>query len=326
MQISAMNVNNVLDAIEGGQSVSAVRTMQSETDDHWHRLSSKAYAASLSKARKERKKNEKKRFTSVTSTDQVGEVVAINEELAKYALHIPILSTQQDVVAIKECMGGLPSSESKILNIIGDLTMNPRYRVMQKKGRFEFLKPFKNTSVFIDAATLCFYRKNYVSCYFTLAPVIEGVILRWMGFEDGDTKPEFEELRKFFNISHRRQPHPLNTEFHNVFTKVAHLVLNQHFFRPTTNGESYKDFNRHIASHLLKSSIFTTRENCIRLFLLLDTMTEIYVYEQREEDARWHLKDADMTEEIAIFSSLILECGNQSAEQRILNATSRSSS
>jgi len=199
--------------------------------------------------------------------------------------------------------------------------MNPRYRVMQKKGRFESLDPFKNTSIFIDAATLCFYRENFVSCYLTLVPVIEGVILRWMGFQDGDTKPKFEELRKFFELFHRRQPHPWNTEFHGIFNRVCHLVLNKHFFRHTTNGESHNDFNRHIATHLLRTSKFATKDNCIRLFLLLDTMSEIYVLEQRRKDVRRDLKNEDMADDIAIFTSLFVGSTTHSAEYQILNPT-----
>lgn len=321
MRITKQNANEVHEAIESGQPVSEIRDELSNSEDHWHRLSSKAYAASLVKEKKERKSNEKKRFISVTSTEEVKLILEINEVLSDYALLIPIFSTQRDLDIIKRRISELPNSAAEILNFIGNVTMDPKYRVMQKKGRFESLEPFQNTSIFIDAATLCFYRENYVSCYLTLVPVIEGAILRWMGFEDGDSKPDFKEIRKFFNVSHRRQPHPWNTEFHNIYSKVSHLVLNKHFFRPTDNGESFNDFNRHVASHLLKTSQFATRENCIRLFLLLDTMSEIYVLEQRKNDVRRDLKDAGMANEVAIFSSLFLGSENQSAEYQILIST-----
>jgi len=73
------DANIVLDAIEGGQSVSEARDTYSQSGDHWHKLSSKTYAASLARERKERKQNEKKRSTSVTSTTEVKGILEINE-------------------------------------------------------------------------------------------------------------------------------------------------------------------------------------------------------------------------------------------------------
>jgi hypothetical protein len=137
--------------------------------------------------------------------------------------------------------------------------MHPKIRVMQKKGRFEEFEYFKKFVPLIDAATLSFYRINFISSYLTLTPIIEGIIIRWMGYSDGDEKPEFEDIRKFFKNSHRRQPCPSNILFHDIYKKACDKILNQHFYRPSDRGSFYANFNRHVASHLLNDNQFATK-------------------------------------------------------------------
>ncbi|MCW2261028.1 hypothetical protein EDF67_107126 [Sphingobacterium sp. JUb78] len=95
----------------------------------------------------------------------------------------------------------------------------------------------------------------------TLMPIIEGVLIRWAGYDGTSKKPDYEKLRKFFTNSHLRQPSPWNIAFHNVYCKICSSIISNHFFLPTTEGFAHNNFNRHFASHLLGEENFATREN-----------------------------------------------------------------
>lgn len=138
-----------------------------------------------------------------------------------------------------------------------------------------------------------------------------------MGYDETGPKPEFEEIRKFFNKSALRQPLPYNILFHNVYIKACHKILNHHFYKPTTTGNSWANFNRHVASHLINSNPFGTKQNCIRLFMLLDVMTEIYVYESRIDDPRFGIKDNQIKRDIDIYEATIIENTRMTPERLI---------
>jgi hypothetical protein len=195
-------------------------------------------------------------------------------------------------------------------------------RILQKKGRIEEFDYFKVFSKLIDAAIISYYRTNFISCYLTLLPVIEGIIIRWMGYTENDSKPEFEDIRKFFKNSAVRQPCPSNIQFHNVYAKVCDKILNNHFYKPTTAGNSHSNFNRHVASHLLNNDQFATKENCVRLFILLDTMTEIYLYESRISDPRFNLTNEAISADILNYNMILLENLKTTPENLILNTNS----
>lgn len=245
----------------------------------------------------------------------------MNEKLGEYALLLPIFSTNRELKAINNLIGELPKTEGEIIKIIGRVTFNPRLRALQKKGRIEKFDYFKTFSKIIDAAILSYYRTNYTSCYLTLLPVIEGVVIRWMGYTESSTKPEFEYVRKFFKNSAQRQPCPYNILFHDVYAKACDKILNNHFYKPTTNGNSWANFNRHVASHLLNDSPFETKENCIRLFILLDAMTEIFVYESRTNDPRFNVGNDEIENDIALYGTVIVDNLKTTPEQTMFGIT-----
>lgn len=322
MANSTTKANEIIKLIEGGQTVDSVKTTVSKTPSEWYNYSSKAYNVSLEKGKKERKNIESKPHVSATTNNEVQEIINLNEKLSDFALLLPIFSTMGDLIGLKDLVKNLPASESEIIIQIGKVTMHPRLRVMQKQGRFEIYEHFKIFSKLIDAAVLSFYRTNFISCYLTLLPVIEGIIIRWMGYTESGVKPEFEDIRKFFKNSAQRQPCPHNILFHNIYTKACDKILNNHFYKPTTtSGVSYANFNRHVASHLLNNDQFGTKENCIRLFILIDAMTEIFLYESRINDPRFNLRNEDMAKDIEAFSSVIVENTNNTPEHIILGTS-----
>lgn len=314
---STIEANKILNLIEQGESISSVKEKTSYSKDEWFKYSSKAYNIHLTKVKKERKGIEKKRHVSATSNNQVLEIIDLNEILADYALLLPIFSTNGEFLAIKSLSDNLPESEPEIIKIIGKVTLHPRLRALQKKGRIEQFEHFKIFSKLVDAAILSYYRTNFISCYLTLLPIIEGVIIRWMGYTNSDTKPEFEDVRKFFKRAAQRQPCPHNILFHNIYVKACDKILNEHFYKPTTSGNSWANFNRHVASHLLNDDQFGTKDNCIRLFVLLDAMTEVFLYEKRINDPRFSVKNDQIAEDIELFGTVILDNTNKTPEQII---------
>ena len=275
-------------------------------DYEWFRVSNKAYNLYLQDEKKENKKREKRPHVSSTTNSKIVDILHLNEKLSSYALGIPISATAVELAEIEKLAKDLPSSEKKIILLIERFNMHPTWRARQKQGRFNKYDAFKEFDKIVDAGLHCYYQENYISCFLTLVPVIEGVLLRWNRYFGVGEKPGFEDYRKFFRQGHQRQPCPSNIQFHKIFSEVCHKIINKTLYKPTQNGDAYGDFNRHLALHLLKPSNFGTKSNCIRLFVLLDFMSEIYWYEGKFHDPRWDLKSKELEEDIEVYANLII--------------------
>ena len=319
MSKSTTKAEKILNLIEKGLSVETIKDQVSSNLDEWHKYSSKAYNISFEKVKKERKNSESKKFESKASSDQIDEILSVNDQLSDYGLLLNIFTTHPEVEKMKELLSDYEKNEVAILQYIERITMHPRLRVLQKKGRITQFDYFKDFTKLIDSATLSYYRSNFIGCYLTLIPVIEGIIIRWMGYTENDSKPEFEKIRKFFRKSHLRQPNPTNILFHKVYTEVCDKIINNHFFKPTSAGKAYKDYNRHIASHLLNNNEFATKDNCLRLFILIDAMTEIYFYESKKNDPRFSVSNHEISEEIELFTKIMITQNQHSPENILLN-------
>ncbi|WP_342329046.1 hypothetical protein [Pedobacter sp. FW305-3-2-15-E-R2A2] len=307
----------LIEKLKNGTPLEQAKNELEIKNERWFAISAKTYALYLADAEEQRDKDMLKQNVSATSNQEIQQVLALNKKLADYALLLYSLATMADVEYLSSLSEALPESEMKIIESLSKKSMHPGFRARQKKGRFETLLPFKPFVQIIDAALICFYRQNYISAYLTLAPVIEGVLLRWAGYSGTGNKPEFDDHRKFFKRSHIRQPCPSNVLFHNVFNKVCDKILNDHLFKPTQSGDSHSNFNRHLAAHLLNDNHFATWENCNRLFLLLDTMTEIYLYETREPDPRFDVHPDNIKTDVEMYAGLILDMQPTKVTERI---------
>lgn len=319
MSKAKKKAEQIISEIEKGKSIPYLKENLSENADEWHRFSSKAYNLNKERAKQKRNIDEKTPNIICTSNDQIKDVLEINDIISDYALLLPIFCTLSEVSLIKKLISQLPTSENKIIDVIGNMTMHPRLRLLQQKGRIEKFEYFKPFTKLIHASTLSYFRENYISSYLTLIPVIEGIIIRWMGFEEDKEKPDFEGIRNFFKNSHTRQPSPTNILFHNVYAQACDKILNKHLFKPTSLGKPFADFNRHIASHLLNDRTFATKQNCIRLYILIDAMTEIFLYESKISDPRFKLTDENLKPEIEIYSKVFLSQYENNAENLLLN-------
>ncbi|WP_429209929.1 hypothetical protein [Aeromonas veronii] len=300
----------VVDFISNGGTVCEIKDVEAIDDSAWHRISSKAYDLHLIDSRKKRAEDEKKENVSCTSNDEFKEILLLSSELADYALSLPSVSTMNDFKTLQKLMLKMPLNEHKVIDIIERITMNPKIRALQKKGRFEHFSVFKEFSTIIDAAVISYYRKNYISSYLTLVPVIEGILLRWLGYSGVGKKPEFEDLRNFFSNSHVRQPCPGNALFYDIYIKACDKLLKEHLYKPSDKGSAYSNFNRHLAAHLLSDSEFATQDNCVRLFNMIDVMTEIFYYETHCNDPRFSLKRGEISLELENYEKLITQSYN----------------
>lgn len=318
---SDIKADEIIKLLEEGKSVQEVKTIVSSTPDEWYRFSSKAYAKNLKKDREQRSVREKQKTIGITSEQDVSRFTDLNDVLADHALLLPVFSTMGDFDQIQSLIARLPSSEPQIIKELARVNLHPKFRLLQRKGRFENFEYFKPFVKMIDAAQLSYYRTNFIACYMTLCPIVEGIIIRWMGFQEGAEKPDFEVIRGFFKNSSQRQPCPGNAVFHDINIKACDKILNNHFYRPTSSGDSYNNFNRHLASHLLNDNQFATQQNCVRLFILLDAMTQVFLYEKKITDPRFIMGNAEISKDLDTYFEIIRENIRATPENQILGTS-----
>ncbi|WP_342450523.1 hypothetical protein [Acinetobacter nosocomialis] len=298
----------VIESLKDKSSVQEVKKQICNDDNaDWDRVSQKAYALYLENERQQRKVDEKNRCVIVTSLDDINGIIQLNNQLLEYALVLPSTVTLTDVLNIQELISDMPANEHKIIDAFASIIMDPIIRARQKKGRFEHFPPFKSFVHIIESAVISYYRGNFIGSYLTLIPVVEGVMLRWLGYFGTGKKPTFPDLKTFFSNSYQRQPCPGNVLFHDVFSKACDKLLTEHLFKDSQEGDAYSNFNRHLASHLLSDSQFATRENCVRLFLFVDLMSELYLYETYCSDPRFYLSGEDVSLELNEYLKLMAQ-------------------
>lgn len=310
--------------IEGLKRKSSVQDIKKQicNDDSadWKIVSKEAYDLYLEEARQQRKVDEKTRHVIVTSLEEIDDLIQLNNNLVQYALSLPSTVTGADVTNIQKLISDMPANEHKIIDAFASIIMNPVMRARQKKGRFEHFGPFKSFVNIIESSVISYYRGNFIGSYLTLIPVVEGVLLRWLDYFGKGKKPKFGDLKMFFRDSYQRQPCPGNVLFYDVFSKACDKLLTEHLFKDSQEGDAYSNFNRHLASHLLSDSQFATRENCVRLFLLLDLMSELYLYEAHcGGDPRFKLSDEDISLEFNQYLKLMAQL--HSPERVLLSVT-----
>lgn len=319
MATTEQKANEVIRLItEEEEEVMNVQALYPDREE-WFSVSNKAYQLYLKKERRNNKLLQKQRHVSSTSNSTIQDWVTLNETLSRFALGIPVSATTSELRYVQEQAVHLPKTELLILDYLERYNMSPRWRAIQHVGRFQKFDAFKEFASIINAGLICYYRRNFISCFLTLAPVIEGVLLRWVDYKGVGEKPDFEDFRKFFRKSAERQPCPYNIQFHQVFSKVCDSILNKHLYKPSHRGSAHADFNRHLAIHLMKESSFGTKSNCIRLFILLDLMSELYFYEKRIFDSRNKLTGPDFKKEFDVYSGLSVAQAPNAAENMLLS-------
>lgn len=320
MKRAEIKARRILTELKNGKSVEEIISNNDYDGIQWHNLSNKAYQIELEEETIKRKILTQSTNVISTSDDEVQQIINLNSKLSNYALALHTFATKADLRLIENLSNDLPNKLDELIVSIEEVIFEPRLRALQKKGRYEMLPHFQQFSQLIEAATICFYRKNYIASYMTLLPVIEGVLIRWAGYNGSNKKADYDKLRNFFAKSHCRQPSPWNIVFHDIYCKVCYIIIDKHFFLPTTAGMAHNNFNRHIASHMLSNDFFATRANAMRLFLLMDLMTEIFIFESKDNDPRWNCTEESIRKEFDVYSNLHFKNDNDSPENKLLNS------
>lgn len=279
--------DQIIQKISEGLSIAEVKNDLKITSDNWHRISESTYRKYLA--------NEKASHNSYvgikTSLETTIKIQSLNKKLNEYALSIPPYpTTEHDFNQINEIFEKEGCSE-KLIQRIAEIHINPSFRVRQELGMIEHFSCFEPYLKIIQAATLCYYRQNFISCYLTLTPCIEGIIQRWNGIYSINNKANAQIIKNFFKKGFQRNPRPSNPIFYEIFTETADQLLAGNFFLNNAQGNGFSNFNRHIALHMIDEPNYLTQANCIRLFTLLDLMLEIYFYENPSHNHRFYLDD-----------------------------------
>lgn len=268
--------------LQANTPVADVKTALATDSTVWSKVSALVYEKAKAEARKERDRDAQRTHVSTTSNAEITDLLALNEQLARYALLAPPTITVAEFKKIGQLATELPDSEDAILAYLTNIFTSPKMCAILKQG-VENFPAFASFAPLVDAAIIAYYQDNYVSSFLTLVPVVEGLILRWSGFDGtgSDAKPDFETVRKFVGNSYLRQPNPGNVLFHEVYVKASQAILTNHLYLNSGTGSAYANFSRHLAAHLLNNGTFATQPNCVRLLILLDALLEVYYYETK---------------------------------------------
>ncbi len=296
--------------LEANKSVAEVRADLAIGDSTmWSKVSALVYEKVKAAARKERDKDVRRPHVSATSNAEITNLLALNEQLTNYALLAPPTITVVEYRRIEQLAAELPASESAILAYLDSIITSPRMCAILKQG-FAYSFIFQAFTSLVEAAIIAYYQENYVSAFLTLVPVVEGLILRWNGFDGSgpEPKPEFETIRKFVGNSSLRQPNPDNVLFHDVYVKASQAILTRHLYLNSETGSAYANFSRHLAAHLLNNEAFATQPNCIRLFILLDALLKVHLYETKPaKDPRFHVDEPMLQRDVLRYQLVIAQ-------------------
>ncbi len=184
------------------------------------------------------------------------------------------------------------------------------------------VKPFDEFAYLVDAATLSYYRGNIPSAFMTLVPVIEGVLLRWQGYPaPGVNKPSFQDTKNFVANTATREPHPALALFFDSWTEAAVEIINTNLYKHTAGGPAVDYFNRHLALHLLDDATFGTKDNVLRLFVLIDLLSDLYICEKKIKDPRFNVKNEEIDPHVKAYEAALASRGNPNQPERVLAAT-----
>lgn len=306
---AASLVDEALALLQANTPVATVKATLGTDSTMWSKVSQLVYEKAKAEARKERDQDAQKPHVSTTSNADITALLALNQQLANYALLAPPTITVAEFRRIGQLAAELPASESAILDFLGTIFTSPKMCAILKQGveNFPAFHPF---APLVEAAIVAYYQENYISAFLTLVPLVEGLILRWDGFDGTgpEPKPDFETVRKYVGNSYLRQPNPGNVLFHDVYVKASQAILTKHLYLNSGTSAAYANFSRHLAAHLLSNAAFATQSNCIRLFILLDALLTVYTYETRpSKDPRFYVDEQALQRDVQRYLQLLMQ-------------------
>lgn len=200
-------------------------------------------------------------------------------DLSRYALALPHNASMQVVSAVNAHIANGQIDE--LADYIVMLIMEPTYRARLVLKRYNEISLFKEFAHLIEASYFAFLRDNFAAAFMTILPVIEGIISRWA---DRPHKMSFPEMWEFVRKTPERNPLLSLPLFADIWAETCASIMEHHFYKKTTKGSAFADFNRHLALHLIQSKDFCTHRNIMRAFLLLDLLGDLYLAERNQYD------------------------------------------
>lgn len=104
-----------------------------------------------------------------------------------------------------------------------------------------------------------------------------------------------------------RNPLLGNPVFADSWSVTCAAILKEHLFLNTTKGESFSDFNRHLALHSLGDRPFATPDNIMRAFLLVDLLTELYLCENHLPDPMFKVTPTEEKPQAKAYQEAMLQ-------------------
>lgn len=200
-------------------------------------------------------------------------------DLSQYALALPHNASAQVVNSVNGYIAHGQTTE--LADYIVLLIMEPKYRARLVLKRYNEVPLFKEFAHLIEASYFAFLRDNFAAAFMTILPVIEGIISRWA---NRPHKMSFPEMWEFVRKTPERNPLLSLPLFADIWAETCATIMEDHFYKKTTEGPAFADFNRHLALHLLQSQNFCTHHNIMRAFLLLDLLGDLYLAERNQYD------------------------------------------
>lgn len=139
--------------------------------------------------------------------------------------------------------------------------MNVQERALKVASPYSCSNSLKQMVSLIDQAQLCYYRGYYTAALATLFVVVENCLRNLLGWEPGDRDPSFYNLKRaILNL-------PESSE-----RDAAEKILNVIYSRYDAENPPQFYFNRHGLLHGIRDAKSVDRMNCVRIFLLLDSI------------------------------------------------------
>lgn len=138
MPTTSPTVSLLIGKITNGILIERVKNELEIQSERWFAISAKAYSLYLADAKKQQDLGILKKNVSATSSQEIQQLLELNEKLADYALWLYNLATIADVEQLITLAEDLPGSEPKIIEYLSKQTMHPGFRARQKRQVWNF--------------------------------------------------------------------------------------------------------------------------------------------------------------------------------------------
>jgi hypothetical protein len=208
----------------------------------------------------------------------------INDDLLPYVLFLPVHISHSEALSIHELLQSPDKNKHLIVSAtIERIVMQPHARAVWLENRLFLIPCFHDLCSIVDYAYIGYGRGNHVDAYFSLIPIAEGIILRWMGYFDRkDKKPTFKEMKNYINDKKKNDKLLNSHHFVGIWIDTLSNILCDEFFKDTWEEHTIDYFNRHVGGHLIKLFKLTGINGLVmRLFMIIELIVEIYVVENK---------------------------------------------